>query len=86
VTVTDVEADVPTVHIPVVVMVIGMETVHVSPGVVNVVGAPEPSVQFDKLLIAPAVPVVQAVEKPLKLHKQKIKTMQKVLRIAVLHV
>src|SRR4051812_16107093 len=69
--VTTVEALVPTVHVAA-GMVMACATVHVSPGVVKLVGEAVPFVQFARLLIAPAVPVVHAVAKPSNPMQQSI--------------
>ena len=65
VTVTGELAEVPTVHVEVDGNVIASVIVQVSPGVVKLVGATDPSVQLVRLFIGPAALVVHAVVKPL---------------------
>ncbi len=67
--------------------VIAMFMVHVSPGVVKLVGEPTPSVQFPRLFTGPAMLVVHAVAK-LLLHEKHnriiIKNARTVLAVILL--
>jgi hypothetical protein len=73
-------ADVPTTHdVDEEDCVIAKVTFHVSPGVVKLVGADVPFVQFERTVMSPAVAVVHTVALLSKLLQQNSSTKKNIL-------